>query len=121
MDIYDKEKRSEIMSKVKTKNTKPEILLRKHLYASGIRGYRVNYKILGTPDIVFTKYKLALFVDGCFWHGCPVCYKEPKTQKEFWYGKLNENINRDKRVNNKLKENGWQVLRLWEHEVEKRH
>lgn len=118
-DIYDNDKRSWLMSRVKSKDTKPEIMLRKALFKQGIRGYRVNYDTPGSPDIVFPKHKIAIFIDGCFWHGCPHCYKEPKTRAEFWQKKLKENIERDDAVNRKLRRDGWVVMRFWEHEVEK--
>lgn len=120
VDVFNREKRSEVMSRVRSKDTGIEVVLRKLLYARGIRGYRVNYKkIPGSPDIAFTKFKLAVFVDGCFWHGCPLCYSRPSTNSEFWARKLEENRNRDILVDERLQKMGWQVLRLWEHEVEK--
>ncbi len=118
-DIFDKDKRSEIMSKVKSKNTTPEIKLRKALYKSGIRGYRINMKLPGSPDIVFIRAKIAIFVDGCFWHGCPKCYALPKDNIEFWKAKLERNQNRDKKVNQQLSEMGWRVVRFWEHDIQK--
>lgn len=119
VDVFNKEKRSEVMSKVRSKNTGIEVILRKSLYVRGIRGYRVNYKkVPGSPDIAFTKFKLAVFVDGCFWHGCPLCYSRPSTNPDFWARKLEENRNRDILVNDQLQKMGWQVLRFWEHELE---
>ena len=118
-DIFDKQKRSEIMSKVKSRNTSPELKLRKALFKEGLRGYRVNPKLPGSPDIVFTKLKIAIFVDGCFWHGCPKCYSLPKENVEYWREKLDKNRKRDVKVNQLLVEEGWEVIRFWEHEITK--
>lgn len=119
VDVFDRAKRSEVMSKVKSKDTKPEMTLRKALYKTGLRGYRVKTKLPGSPDIVFTRVKVAVFVDGCFWHGCPECYSEPGTNVTFWRKKLAENRERDAKVNKMLADMGWKVLRLWEHQIEK--
>jgi DNA mismatch endonuclease (patch repair protein) len=107
------------MSRIRAKNTGPEVRFRKLLFANGIRGYRIHYKLTGKPDIVFTKRKIAIFIDGCFWHKCPVCFQEPETRKEFWMKKIQSNIERDKKVNEKLREDGWTVIRIWEHEIRK--
>jgi len=118
-DIYDRNKRSLIMSKVKRKNTKLEVMLRKALFQAGLRGYRIDSKLPGHPDIVYTRFKVAIFVDGCFWHGCPKCGSIPKSNTEFWINKINANKDRDIRVNKMLGENGWTVLRFWQHEISK--
>jgi DNA mismatch endonuclease (patch repair protein) len=118
-DVLTKEQRSFNMSQVRARDTKPEIKIRKELYKNGIRGYRVNYKLFGKPDIVFPTKKIVVFIDGCFWHKCPKCFKEPETRKEFWIKKIEGNINRDKEVNVRLKKEGWKVLRYREHEVKK--
>lgn len=112
--------RSFIMSKIKSKNTKPELRLRKALYAAGLR-YRVNVKSLpGTPDIVIKKYKLAIFVDGEFWHGKDWAQKREKikSNKDFWIAKIEKNITRDIETNNKLKQLGYNIFRFWAKEVE---
>lgn len=118
-DILTKEQRTYNMSRIRAKNTGPEVKLRKLLYAEGIRGYRIHCNLPGKPDIVFTKKKIAVFIDGCFWHKCPVCFQEPATRKEFWMKKIQSNIDRDERVNKQLKEEGWTVIRIWEHEIRK--
>ena len=118
-DVHTKRQRSYNMSMIKGKNTKLEISLRKMLSSYGIKGYRINSKLLGKPDIVFSKYKIAVFADGCFWHKCPDCYKEPKNNKKFWKTKISGNVNRDKKVNKILKKEGWLVLRFWEHLLRK--
>jgi DNA mismatch endonuclease, patch repair protein len=119
-DVLTPVQRKYNMSRIKGKNTGPELKLRKLLYASGVRGYRIHYKLSGKPDIVFTKKKIAIFIDGCFWHKCPVCFQEPETRKEFWMKKIQSNIDRDKKVDEKLKNDGWKVIRIWEHEIRKR-
>jgi DNA mismatch endonuclease (patch repair protein) len=115
VDRISKEKRSKIMSAIRSENTKPEIVLRKALWAKGLR-FRIYYgkeKI----DIAFPSKKLAIFVDGCFWHGCPIHSHLPKSHKEYWHPKLQRNIERDKAKNRRLERDGWKVLRFWEHEL----
>lgn len=118
-DILTKNQRKFNMSQIKGKNTLPEIMLRKLLYKRGLRGYRIHYKLLGKPDIVFTKRKIVIFVDGCFWHKCPVCFIKPETRTEFWMRKIINNVKRDKMVKKNLEKEGWIVLRFWEHEIKK--
>src|SRR3989338_6608055 len=96
-DVHTKKQRSYNMSMIRSKNTKPEIILRKLLSASGVKGYRINYKLTGKPDIVFPKQKIAIFVDGCFWHMCPKCYIQPKSNPKFWINKIKGNVKRDKK------------------------
>lgn len=108
------------MSKIRGKNTGPEVKLRKLLWSQGIRGYRTHYNVSGKPDIVFIKKKIAIFIDGCFWHKCPVCFQEPETRKEFWMKKIQSNVERDKKVNEQLKVEGWTVMRFWEHDIRKK-
>ena len=103
------------MSMIRGRDTKPEVILRKLLSLNGIRGYRISSKLPGKPDLVFSKYKIAIFIDGCFWHKCPDCYNEPINNKKFWKAKINGNVGRDKMVNKLLKKEGWLVLRFWEH------
>jgi DNA mismatch endonuclease, patch repair protein len=118
-DVLTQEQRKYNMSQIKGKNTDPEIKLRKLLSFHHIKGYRIHYDLPGKPDIVFTKKKIAVFIDGCFWHKCPVDFQEPETRKEFWMKKINSNVERDKKVNEKLRFDGWIVLRFWEHEIRK--
>ena len=115
MDKYSTEKRSSMMSSVKTKNTKPEILVRSILHKSGLR-FRLHRKDLpGSPDIVLPKYKTAIFVHGCFWHGhdCPKG-RRPASNQEFWNEKLDNNIERDKANYISLQSLGWSVKVIWE-------
>ncbi len=117
-DIFSKQKRSEVMSKISGKETKPEILVRKFLFAKGFR-YRKNVKNLpGKPDIVLQKYKTAIFVHGCFWHGhnCKAG-KLPETRKEFWEEKIKGNVERDKRNKSELEKLGWDIITIWQCEL----
>lgn len=118
-DVLTPEQRKRNMSHIRGKNTGPEIVLRKRLYSCGIRGYRIHYSLPGKPDIVFIKRKIAIFVDGCFWHKCPECFQEPETRKEFWMTKIHSNIERDEKINLQLRNEGWRVIRIWEHEIRK--
>jgi DNA mismatch endonuclease, patch repair protein len=118
-DVHTKEQRTYNMSRIRSKNTSPELIIRKMLFAEGHRGYRIYYDLPGRPDIVFVKKKIAIFIDGCFWHKCPFDFQEPATRKEFWLKKIDSNVERDKRVNDTLQSEGWIVLRFWEHEVKK--
>lgn len=117
--FYTTKKRSELMGKIKSQNTKAEIKLRKALWNLGFR-YRKNVKNLpGTPDIVYRKHKLAVFVDGGFWHGHNWDEKKSKikTNRDFWIPKIERNMQRDNETNQLLSEAGWYVMRFWEHEV----
>lgn len=118
-DVLTPDQRKLNMSRIRGKDTSPELIIRKLLYSTGIRGYRIHYKLPGKPDIVFTKKRLVIFIDGCFWHKCPIDFKEPETRKEFWMNKINSNVIRDQTVQNLLKSSGWTVIRIWEHEVKK--
>ncbi len=114
--------RSENMRRIKSKDTTIEILLRKELWKRGLR-YRKNVKdIYGKPDIVFKGKKLAVFADSEFWHGKQLLEGKyiPKTNTAFWVKKITRNIERDKEVNEKLKEDGWTVLRFWETDIRKK-
>ena len=115
------EKRSFLMSKIRSTQTKPEIILRKALWNHGLR-YRINYKKLpGSPDIVFNKKKIAVFVDGEFWHGYnwEIKKEKIKTNREFWIPKIERNIQRDKEIEETLVLLGYKVMRFWEHEIKK--
>ncbi len=122
MDVLTKEQRRKNMQHIRSKNTKAEVLLRKTLWHRGVR-YRKNYRELpGTPDIAITKYRIAVFVDGDFWHARGHEEKpgeQIQTNKPFWSKKLKRNIERDKEVNQALLEMGWLVLRYWDSDVNK--
>lgn len=120
-DVHSKETRSYNMSQIKGKNTKPEILVRQYLYAHGFR-YRLHVKDLpGKPDIVLPKYKTAILINGCFWHGHHGCkyYVVPKTRTEFWQQKINGNIANDEKAILALQEKGYKVIVIWECELKK--
>jgi DNA mismatch endonuclease, patch repair protein len=115
MDIVSPEKRSEMMSGIRSKDTKPEIIIRKALYALGFR-YRLHSRnVPGKPDLVLKKYNAVIFIHGCFWHGhsCHL-FKLPKTRTEFWKNKIETNQSRDEKVMKELHESGWRVATVWE-------
>ena len=109
--------RSENMARIRAKNTRPEKLLRSALWKKGLR-YRIHSKTpVGRPDVVFPDPMVAVFIDGCFWHGCADHYVRPRTKIEFWATKLKTNVLRDCRQTLELEALGWKVVRIWEHEV----
>jgi DNA mismatch endonuclease (patch repair protein) len=115
MDTVDAATRSRIMGRIRGKNTKPELRLRRALHSQGVR-YRVHDRsVPGTPDISHKGARVAVFVDGCFWHGCPEHYSRPKSRQEFWDGKLAYNHDLRARVKSRLA--GWKVVELWECQV----
>ena len=121
MDIWSKQKRSEVMSKIREKDTKPEMILRSQLFKQGFR-FRIHRKALpGKPDIVLPKYKAVIFVNGCFWHYHKNCKEGriPSTNSKFWRDKLNRNINRDNANIKALEKENWKVFVIWECEIEK--
>lgn len=119
VDKFSKHKRSEIMSHIKSKNTKPEITVRKIIYSLGYR-YRLHRKDLpGKPDLAFIKKKKVIFINGCFWHGHSGCKKSalPDTNYEFWNDKIKKNVNRDTLNYQRLKDMGWKYLVIWQCEI----
>ena len=120
-DVFSKKKRSLIMSRIRAKDTAPELLVRKFLFKHGYR-YRLHVKTLpGKPDIVLAKYKTAIFVHGCFWHGHPNCNKAslPKTRTEWWQEKITRNMTNDLRNLLLLEQAGWSVIVIWQCELRK--
>jgi len=117
-DKFTPIKRSAIMRAVRSTDTSIELKFRKALYKIGPRGYRKNNRdIVGKPDVVYRRIKLAIFIDGCFWHGCSDCYRRPKSNTSYWDNKIKKNKARDTKINNSLTGSGWIVLRFWEHEI----
>lgn len=117
-DFMTPKQRSDCMSRVRGKDTRPELALRKRLWAEGFR-FRLHSKLPGKPDIVLPKYKTVIFVHGCFWHhheGCPKS-KLPETRKEFWTDKIASNVRRDNGNHESLTKLGWQVIVAWECEI----
>ena len=100
------------MSRIKSKNTKPELILKKML-----KSFKYHPKAFGNPDFIHYKKKVVLFVDGCFWHKCPIHFVKPKSNKSYWLPKIERNIQRDKEINLAYKFAGWKVKRIWEHEL----
>ena len=120
-DTMTPEQRSKCMAAVKGKDTKPERIVRKYLFSKGLR-YRLHQKkLFGSPDIVLKKYKTVIFIDGCFWHGHDGCkfFRLPKSNIEFWDTKIKNNKNRDIINEERLKEAGWKVIRIWECSIRK--
>jgi len=107
------------MSRIKGKDTKPEMLVRKYLHAQGFRYKLHDKKLLGKPDIVLPKYKTVIFIHGCFWHGHANCkyYVIPKTRTDWWLNKINGNITNDKKAIIALKKDGWKIITIWECEL----
>lgn len=118
-DIVDRKTRSRVMASVRSSgNRSTEKRLRSALMRAKMRGWRVQARDLpGIPDFVFERKHLAVFVDGCFWHGCPRCYRRPHSSRKYWDEKVRRNTTRDRRINAKLRRDGWSVLRVWEHSL----
>jgi DNA mismatch endonuclease (patch repair protein) len=116
MDIFDRQKRSEVMSRVRGKDTKPELRVRSYLHAAGLRYVLHDKRLPGKPDLSFPSRRVAVFVHGCFWHGHEGCKRAtlPATRPEFWQAKIEGNKERDKRDRDALEALGWQVRVLWQ-------
>ena len=120
-DVFTKAKRSEVMSRIRGQgNQDTELVLVKLLRQHHITGWRRNQKVFGKPDFLFRRNRLAVFVDGCFWHGCPRCYRRPASNRKFWDAKLARNRERDREVARELRRLGWRVVRIWEHDLARR-
>ncbi len=117
MDMFSKKKRSEIMSKIRSRDTKIEIVFRKALWNKGFRYSKNSAKYFGKPDLVLKKYKTVIFIDSCFWHNCPRHGYLPKSNLKYWKKKIEQNKQRDKTVNRYYKKIGWTATRIWEHEI----
>ena len=115
MDTRTKKQRSYNMSRIHSTNTKIEITLKKLLNGNYLR---YQPKLYGNPDFGSKKYKLVVFIDGCFWHKCPKCYTEPKSNRKFWIAKINGNAKRDRFINKEIKKD-YKLLRFWEHQIKK--
>jgi DNA mismatch endonuclease (patch repair protein) len=105
------------MARIKGRNTTPELRLRSALWGAGLRYRLYSVSPVGKPDVVFPQKRLAVFIDGCFWHGCPKHYVRPRSREEFWAQKLKENVERDRCQTLALETLQWKVVRIWEHEV----
>jgi len=120
MDTFSKDERSQIMAKVKsTGNRSTELKAIQIFNELNIIGWRRNYPVEGKPDFVFLKYKIAVFIDGCFWHGCEEHCRMPNSNQDYWQKKIDKNKNRDIIVNKKFSNREWIVIRIWEHDLKK--
>ncbi|SRR6266487_1202666 len=117
-DTFTKAKRSEIMAAIRESgNRSTELKLLEILRRERIAGWRRNVKVRGKPDFVFASRKVALFVDGCFWHGCPLHLRLPSSNRSFWLRKITRNQTRDRETTRELRRRGWHVVRVWEHSL----
>lgn len=118
VDTFSKAERSRIMASVKSRNTKStELRFISILKSKGIIGWRRSYPLIGKPDFVFPRLRIAVFIDGCFWHGCPKHCRMPSSNIKYWTEKIEKNKIRDKKIIKALKTKGWRVIRIWEHEI----
>jgi DNA mismatch endonuclease, patch repair protein len=114
--VLDEEQRRLCMSRNRGRDTKPEVTLRKACWALGLR-YVLHPRLPGCPDFILPRHRVAVFVDGCFWHGCPEHYHAPSTRADFWARKIDATRKRDASVRHELEAGGWKVVRVWEHSV----
>lgn len=121
-DVHDQQTRSYNMSRIRGKNTRPEEMVRKYLFAQGFRYRKNDSRFPGKPDIVLPKYKTVIFVNGCFWHGHEGCryFVWPKNNSDFWKSKINGNVRRDSHNAQLLAEQGWNVITIWECELKRK-
>ncbi len=120
MDTITRAARSALMAKIKSRGGKStEVALAQLLRREKLPGWRRGSALTGRPDFVYPAQRLAIFVDGCFWHGCPRCYRRPSSRRNYWDAKVLRNQLRDKRVRRALRQQGWRVLRIWEHELKR--
>ena len=121
-DVFSTEKRSEIMSRVHSqKNKSTELKLISIFQELSIHGWRRNYKVIGHPDFVFMEKRIAVFVDGCFWHGHDCRNTRPASNADYWEKKRKRNIQHDKSITKRFEERGWTVIRIWECELKKKN
>lgn len=122
MDDRTKECRSRTMAQVRSRgNRSTELRLIALMKAHAIKGWRRHLPLPGKPDFTFPTERLAVFVDGCFWHGCPTCYRAPADNRDYWCAKVKRNRKRDREVVRELEARGWRVLRIWEHALKPRN
>lgn len=119
MDIFTKKKRSEIMSKIHSKNTEAEKVAFRELRKKNVYFQKHYKKATGNPDVALPRKKIAIFIDGDFWHGYKHAVQKQRLPRKYWLKKIEDNIKRDKKNRAKLKKDGWKVLRIWEHEIKK--
>jgi DNA mismatch endonuclease, patch repair protein len=120
VDIWSKEKRSHVMSLIRSRgNLETELRLIAIFRQYGITGWRRCQPLIGKPDFVFRASRVVVFVDGCFWHGCPKCYRRPASNQQYWDQKVARNRRRDRSVTRALRGQGWLVIRVWHHELKR--
>jgi DNA mismatch endonuclease (patch repair protein) len=118
-DVFTKAQRSRVMARIRSRgNLATEMAVVKLFRRHAITGWRRHQNVFGKPDFLFRRNRLALFVDGCFWHGCPRCYRRPKTNRKYWHAKIVRNRERDREVSRELRRLGWRVVRIWGHSLE---
>lgn len=118
MDTVSPEVRSRTMRAVKGKNSSLEMKFRRALWAAGVRGWRLHKSSMpGKPDLIFSRSRVVVFIDSCFWHGCPAHLRMPKSNLDYWEAKIARNRARDRSATRELKSHGWSVLRFWEHDI----
>ena len=116
MDVFTKKRRSRVMAAIRSRgNRETEVRLATIFREAGIKGWRRHFPLPGRPDFVFRRERVAVFVDGCFWHGCPQHGRKPDSNRGYWLPKLKRNRERDLEVTQKLRRRGWRVVRIWEH------
>jgi len=122
VDVFSKSKRSDVMSRIRGRdNRSTERKLAALLRAHGVAGWKLRTPdVIGRPDVYFPDWRIAVFIDGCFWHGCPRCFTMPAQNRPFWKSKIARNVERDRLVTTSLRKAGVMVLRLWEHDLERR-
>ena len=118
-DKFSKEIRRKTMQAVKSKDTKLENAVSKRLWSEGLRFRKNVVDLMGKPDIAIKKYKIVVFIDSCFWHGCKLHYRAPETNKEYWQRKIRRNKARDLKVTKYYADQNWHILRIWEHELKR--
>lgn len=119
-DVFSKQMRSEVMSLIRSsRNQATELRLIAIFREYGITGWRRNQALRGKPDFAFRHEKVAVFVDGCFWHGCPKCYRRPSSNQKYWDAKIAATRKRDRYVGRELRHMGWKVVRIWQHQMGK--
>lgn len=120
MDTVSKAKRSEIMARVRSRDSKMEVSFRKELWRRGFRYLKNSVKYFGKPDVVLPKHETVIFLDSCFWHGCEEHCRLPTTRAKFWKDKIERNKRRDDEVSEHYERKGWNVIRVWEHDLKKK-
>lgn len=115
-DVHTQKQRSYNMSRIRSRWTKPEKIVHNHLKGNRIK-HKMHPDIEGRPDIFLKESKTLVFLDGCFWHRCYKCFQEPTSNRDFWLTKIENNVKRDRKIRKELRNDGWKIIRIWEHEI----